>query len=156
MTLDILRKTGGWCVELQQPLKTHSGAVSAIEIRPPSADHVIRWGAYEIPSMLALLSELCGLSEKELRQLPATEFSRVMFAFNSVLPPTIDTKERLLATPEEQMPVSEQVPPPDQDDPRFPAAGGPVVRLAEKKPQPAPEEKPLDLSPPPITEAVVR
>jgi hypothetical protein len=156
MTLDILRRTGGWCVELQQPLKSRNGDVTAVEIRPPTADHVIRWGAYEIPSILALLSELCELPEKLLRQLPASEFSRVMFAFNNVLPPTIDTKERLLATPEEQLPEPEQVPVPDQIDPRFPAAVGPVVRLKENKPSPPPEDKPMDLAPPPVSEIVNR
>jgi hypothetical protein len=74
MTLDLLRRTGGWCVELRQPLVTHSGEVSAIEIRPPTADMMIRWNAYEITSSLALLSRLCDLPEKVLRQLGADDF----------------------------------------------------------------------------------
>jgi hypothetical protein len=152
MTLDILRRTGGWCIELQQPLKLRTGEITAVEIRPPTADHVIRWDNYEIPSQLALLSELCDVPEKSLRQLPATEFSRVMFAFNSMLPPTFNTKDRLMATPDDQIPVEESAPPLDQRDPRFPEASGPVVRLNERKPPP--EDQPMNLTPPPISEVV--
>jgi hypothetical protein len=153
MTLDILRKTGGWCVELQLPLRLRTGEITAIEIRPPTADHVIRWDNYDIPSQLALLSELCDVPEKSLRQLPATEFSRVMFAFSNMLPPTFNTKDRLMATPDDQMPVEENIPPPDQLDPRFPDAGGPVVRLTERKPPP-PEDQPMNFAPPPISEVI--
>lgn len=154
MTLDILRKTGGWCVELQQPLKTHAGEVTAIEIRSLTADHVIRWDNFEISSQLALLSELCGVSERSLRQLPATEFSRVMFAFNNMLPPTFNTKDRLMATPDDQLPP-EEIPPPDQQDPRFPATSGPVVRLTERKPPvPPPEDQPMNLTPPVVSEVI--
>ncbi len=156
MTLDILRKTGGWCVELQQPLRSHTGDITAIEIHPPTADMVIRWGNYEIESMLALLSRLCGLPEKLLRQLPTADFDRVMFAFMNTVGASIkrDIEEgkRLLATPDDQLTEPEQaIPPPDQKDPRFPDPGGPVVRLAEKK-QPA--EAPMNLAPPQVSEVV--
>jgi hypothetical protein len=156
MTLDILRKTGGWCVELQQPLKSHTGDITAIEIRPPTADIVIRWGNYEIDSMLALLSRLCDLPERLLRQLPTADFDRVMFAFMNTVGATIkadiESGKRLLATPDEQMTEPEQlVPPPDPVDPRFPDPGGPVVRL---KPPVPPADAPMNLAPPPVSEAV--
>ena len=157
MTLDILRKTGGWCVELQQPLRSHTGDITQIEIRPPTADIVIRWGNYEIDSMLALLSRLCGLPEKLLRQLPTADFDRVMFAFmntvGSSIKADIEGGKRLLATPDEQLTEPEQIiPPPDQVDPRFPDPGGPVVRLTEKKPPDI--APPMNLAPPPVSEAV--
>jgi Phage tail assembly chaperone proteins, E, or 41 or 14 len=159
MTLDILRRTGGWCVELQYPLKHHSGDITSIEIRPPTADHVIRWGSYEIESMLALLSRLCDLPENLLRQLPTADFDRVMFAFMNVVGPSIKADieggKRSLATADAELPESERVPVPDQKDPRFPAIDGPVVRLAEKKPAPPPEDQPMNLGPPrQATEAV--
>jgi hypothetical protein len=157
MTLDILRRTGGWCVELQQPLKSHTGEITAIEIRPPTAEIVIRWGNYEIESMLALLSRLCDLPERVLRQLPTADFDRVMFAFmntvGSSIKADIEEGKRPLATPDELMPEPEKmVPAVDQRDPRFPDPGsGPVVRLAEKKPADVP---PMNLNPPPVSEAV--
>ena len=158
MSLDILRKTGGWCVELQTPLKHHTGDVTAIEIRAPTADLVIRWGNYEISSMLALLSRLCDLPERLLRQLPQHDFDRVMFALINVVGPQIkaDIEEgkRLLATPDEELPEEQAIPVPDQIDPRFPAASGPVVRFTEKKPPPPPEDSPIDFAPPSVSEAV--
>jgi hypothetical protein len=161
MTLDILRKTGGWCVELQQPLKHHSGDITAIEIRPPTADIVIRWANYEITSTLALLSRLCDLPERLLRQLPQSEFDRVMVALVHVVGPQIKQEieegKRLFATAEEDLPPEEQIPVLDQQDPRFPAVAGPVVRLAEKKPAPPPppaEDSPINFGPPSVSEAV--
>jgi hypothetical protein len=158
MTLDILRKTGGWCVELQQPLKLRSGEVTAIEIRPPTADHVIRWGAYQISSTLALLGELCDLTERQLRQLPAQDFERVYFALRNVVPNNmrieIEEGKRLLATPDEDLPAEVNVPSLDQLDPRFPATVGPVVRLTERKPPPPEEDQPMNLDPPAISEVI--
>ena len=162
MTLDILRRTGGWCIELQQPLKHRGNDVTAVEIRPLTADLVIRWQAYEISSMLALLSRMCDLPELLLRQLQQDDFKRVMFAFMYAVGPEIKAEceegKRLLATPEEDLPQSERIPVPDQVDPRFPATDGPVVRLTEKKPSPPPSPpdngSPMNLGPPSISERV--
>jgi hypothetical protein len=135
VTLDILRKTGGWCVELQQPLKLGPNhEIAQIEIRPSTADHMIRWVQEKIPSTLALLSELCDVPERALRQLPSHDFDRVMLAFHNILPAAIRQDwtdgTRPLATPEEDIPVQQaMVPGTDQLDPRFPAAEGPVVRM---------------------------
>lgn len=159
MTLDILRRTGGWCIELQQPLKHRGADIAAVEIRPPTADLVIRWTAFEIPSMLAMLSRLCDLPERLLRQLPQHDFDRVMFAFMQVVGPQIKAEceggTRLLATPEEDLPESERIPVSDQVDPRFPAVDGPVVRLTEKKPAPSADDAaPMKFGPPEVSEAV--
>lgn len=146
MTLDILRRTGGWCVELQQPLKLGPGKeISQIEIRPMTADQTIRWAEERIPSTLALLSELCDVPEKAIRQLPQTEFDRVMMALTSVVSNTVkkswEAGTRPLATPEEQVSPDEPelfVPAVDQIDPRFPAADGPVVRMGTAPLKPPP------------------
>ena len=163
MTLDILRKTGGWCVELQQPLKHRVGGVvteiTAVEIRPLTADLIIKWTDAEIVSMLALLSRMCGISEMGLRQLPQQDFDRVMSGFFVAVGPTIkaecESGKRPLATPEAELPPEAALPMPDQQDPRFPLAEGPVVRL---KPPPTPqspaEDAALDIAPPNVTEAV--
>jgi hypothetical protein len=145
MAGDILRKTGGWTVELNQPLKGYGREYTEIDIRPATADHVIRWAEQRIPSTFALLSELCNVPEKTLRQLITVDFDRVMMAFLAVMPPLIkadwDAGARPLATPEEQLPeVERYVPPPDQLDPRFPAVAGPVRRLQPKPPEPPPPD----------------
>ena len=140
------------------PLKHQSGEIAAIEIRRPRADQVIRWSAYQISSVLALLSELCGLPERLLRQLPTHDFDRVMLALGQVLPASIkaemDEGKRLLATPDEELPPEKMTPVLDQQDPRFPAVAGPVVRLSEKKPAAPPEDKPIDFGPPQVSEVV--
>lgn len=143
MTIDVLRRTGGWMVELQQPLKTRTGEVSAVEIRRPTADVVIRWGRYEIASTLALLAELCGLPEKVIRQLPNDDFERVVFALTNVVGPVIradlEQGKRPLASEEEELPEEERgVPMADPIDPRFPAVDGPVRRLQPRPVAPAP------------------
>jgi hypothetical protein len=133
MTIDILRRHGGWCIELQYPLHSHTGEITAIEIRRPTADVIIRWGDRQIHSTLGLLTELCGVPENVLRQLPSDDFDRVLFALLNILPGSLKSElqegGRPLATPDELLPVSAQIPPPDQLDPRFPAVNGPVQRI---------------------------
>jgi hypothetical protein len=152
MTLDILRRTGGWCVELQQPLKLGPGKeITQIEIRPMTADHTIRWGEEAIPSTLALLSELCDVPERALRQLLHQDFDRVMMALGNVVSSIVkkswEEGTRPLSTPDELLPAQEQfVPAVDQQDPRFPDAGGPVVRMQPGPiiSPPAPQRDPAD------------
>jgi hypothetical protein len=139
VTLDILRRTGGWCVELQQPLKGNSGDIPAIEIRPTTADQIIRWAQGQIPSTLALLSELCGVPERTLRQLPNQDFERVMLAMTYLMPAIVkadwEKGDRPLATPNEELVQQEDyVPPPDPVDPRFPLVDGPVRRMPPNPP----------------------
>lgn len=163
MSIDILRRTGGWCVELRVPLVGHAGQIDAIEIRKATADVMIRWGRREFPSMLALLAHLCNQPESLLRQLDADDFDRVMFAFINVVPSTIKSEMQggdspiPMATPDDQLPAESQIPVPDQQDPRFPAVSGPVVRFGKPPSPPTPlEEEPpsMNLAPRPATEAV--
>jgi hypothetical protein len=152
-----MRKHGGWCVELVHPLKHQGADIAAIEIRRPNADQVIRWRQGHYASILAFVSQLCGVSERLLRQLDSDDFDRIIFAFMNCMPPAIkddlESSGKPLATPDEELSRIEPAPVPDQRDPRFPAVDGPVVRLAEKKPPP--EEPPaMDFSPPPVSEAV--
>lgn len=146
-------------IELQQPLKLGpSKEIAAIEIRPTTADHMIRWGQQKIPSTLALLSELCDVPERALRQLPSHDFDRVMQALIAVMPAVMkvdfEQGQRPLATPESEMPEQEQhVPAPDQVDPRFPAADGPVVRMPpgpiiQANSNKDDEAAPMNMSPP--------
>ena len=158
MASDTLRKSGGWCVELRYPVKHHiAGEISAIEIRKPNADQVIRWRQDQYPSILAFLSQLCGVQERVLRQLDSDDFDRVIFAFMNCMPSAVKDdlgeSKKPLATPDDELPEAERVPIPDQVDPRFPVADGPVVRFTEKKTSP-PEDKPMDFAPPPVSEAV--
>lgn len=156
MSLDILRKSGGWCVELQLPLKTAAGKeISQIEIRRPRADNAIRWNERRYASTLALLSELCDVPENLLRELTTEDFDRVMLAFYNVVPKTIQTDFAggmlPLATPEEESRAApDWAPPPDQQDPRFPKVEGPVQRMpqpARPAPTPLEEEQGMSLEP---------
>lgn len=158
MTLDILRRTGGWCIELQQPLRLGpTKEITQIEIRPTTADHMIRWGQQRIPSTLALLAELTDVPERVLRQLPSHDFDRVMRALivgimPEVMKVDVEQGTRPLATPESEIPEQEAyVPPPDQIDPRFPAVDGPVVRMPPGpiiQPKPPEEPAPMNMMPP--------
>jgi hypothetical protein len=160
MSIDILRRSGGWCVELQYPLRGHAGDISAIEIRRPTGDHVIRWGEGAIVSLLALLSELSDVPEKLLRQLPSNEFDRVIFALLQTIPAAmkadLEKGERPLATPEYELPPSERVPAPDQIDPRFPAVDGPVQRIRQEPPAvvPAADGSGMNLTAPSVSQPV--
>jgi hypothetical protein len=124
-----------------------------VEIRPATADHIIRWAQWRIPSTLALLAELSDIPEKTLRQLTSSDFDRVMLAMINVLPPLIkadwEQGQRPMATPEEELPEAERgVPPPDPLDPRFPAAEGPVRRL-QSQPLPPTTTSPPEAETPP-------
>lgn len=162
MTLDILRKTGGWCVELQRPLMVGPGReITQVEIRPTTADHMIRWMEGRIPSTLALLAELSDVPEPVLRQLLTADFDRVLMALHSVLPPIIkkDWEEgsRPLSTPEAELDTQQYVPAPDQIDPRFPAADGPVVRMGTgplRPPQPDDDVPDMNLTAPSAVQLV--
>ena len=141
-----------------QPLKLGpSKEISQLEIRPTTADQMIRWGQGKIPSTLALLSELCDVPEKVLRQLPSGDFDRVMMALINIMPAVMkadfEQGHRPLATPEEDLPAQEQlVPAPDQIDPRFPAVDGPVVRMPPgpviQQPSKADDAAPMNMMPP--------
>jgi hypothetical protein len=156
MAIDILRKTGGWCVELQTPLSYRGATISTIEVRSSTANTTIRWLDGQIPSALALLSELCDQPERLLRQLVDHDFDRVMMAlFNCVSPSVradLEQGRRPMATPEADLPEDQQVPVNDQVDPRFPAVDGPVRRF--KSPRQEQDDAGMNLQPPDSVKAV--
>lgn len=130
----ILRKTGGWAVELISPIRDKNGTeIDTIEIRQLDFDLSIKWSRAEIPSFLALLAILSNIPEKVLRTLVYPDVDRVLLAFFNVLPPAIQgdfTKGVMpIATPLEELPEAERGPLPDPIDPRFPRADGPVKRF---------------------------
>lgn len=156
MTIDILRKTGGWLVELQQPLKHHGKDVLAVELRAATANTVIRWEDGKFLSTLGMVSEMSGLPERLLRELDAKDLDRVLLALSCMLPPVMQeamrTQRLPLATPDDEMNESQKLPVDDQIDPRFPAVDGPVHRMKPKEP-PKSDDEAMNLSPPGTVEA---
>lgn len=139
MAGDVLRRTGGWCVELMLPLKHGGGTIDAIEIRPPDLNTVTRWGRGEIPSSLALLAELCGVPERALRCITYPDADRLILALFNVVPQQIKNDftngAYPLATPDELLPAEEPgTRELDPEDPRFPKSDVPV------RPKPRPVE----------------
>lgn len=126
---DTMKKDGGWTIELFHQLPTGQ---SSITISPLTLDAVIRWGDQEVPSTLALLSELCGIPEISLRQLRYPDVERVLLAFFSVIPPNIkadfEKGVRPLATAINELPADQRAQLADPIDPRFPYASGIVQR----------------------------
>lgn len=128
-----MRRDGGWTVELINPI----GNLNELVFKPISLDHTIRWTRHQFPSVLALISELTGVKEYELKKLTGVDSERIFIAFSFMAPPHIKTDfeqgTRPLATPEEEMTdaqryeeVDSQV---DELDPRFPKVDGPVKRF---------------------------
>jgi hypothetical protein len=158
VTIDILRKTGGWCVELQTPLSYRGKTIDSIEVRMSTANDTIRWLDGHIPSALALLSRLCDLPEPLLRQLVDRDFDRVMMALFNCVSSSVRTDlergQKPMATPEEDLPEDQQgVPVNDQVDPRFPAVDGPVRRF-KPTPQQEQDDAGMNLQPPDSVKAV--
>jgi hypothetical protein len=151
MALDILRRTGGWCVELMVPIKVGVKEVDQIEIKPPTIAVMTRWQRGDIPSSMALLAELSGVPEMALTNISYPDADRVLLALYSVVPKPMQADftagARPLATPEELMPEPEAgTRPLAQDDPRFPQHDGPVVPLGPvpaAPPAPPPEPPPM-------------
>jgi hypothetical protein len=138
MTLDILRRSGGWAVELAVPIKHAGRQIDVIEIRPPDMQHIVRWGRGQIPSSMALLAELSGVPEMALRSITYPDADRVLLALFNVVPQQMKNDftsgKAPLATPEELMPEDEPgTRAVDQDDPRFPMADG-LVRPLRSQP----------------------
>jgi hypothetical protein len=149
MALDILRRTGGWCVELAVPIKVGVKEVDQIEIKPPTIAMMTRWQRGDIPSSMALLAELSGVPELALTNISYPDADRVLLALYSVVPKPMQADftagERPLATPEELMPKPDPgTRPVAEDDSRFPQHDGPVQPL--KPPEP-PSPPPM---PPPM------
>jgi hypothetical protein len=139
MPSNTLKRDGSWVVELLMPIKDNQNRdINEITISSPGFEHVIRWGTQEIPSTLALLSELTGLPEKMLRTITYPDVDRVMLAFTAILPPAIKADfakgARPFATAMDELPPG----PPLNDpiDPRYPRVDGPVQRMPSSMPGP--------------------
>ena len=115
------------------PLKHGSREINHIVIQPPRYEHTIRWNRGDIPSGLALLSELCGLPERVLRQAVGSDMERLTMGFaiqGRFAHTDVAEGRRPLATPEELLPELEpQARMVDQVDPRFPHVEGPIKRF---------------------------
>ena len=151
MALDILRRTGGWMVELAVPIKVGNKDVTEIEIKAPTISILTRWQSGAIASSMALLSELCGIPEQSLVNIAYPDADRVLMALFNVVPQPIKSDFTAGARPLAS--EGDQIPEPDPgtrpvavDDPRFPHHDGPVQPLAPAPP-PSPEPPP----PPPST-----
>lgn len=159
-----LKRDGSWVVELQTPLKHAGKDVMEITIHPPGFEHVIRWGQNDIPSVLALLAELTHLPERLLRTITYPDVDRVMLAFTSMMPLSIQTDFQKGSKPfassiddlEDEAPVSDQI------EPRFPHVDGPVRRMppevmpkdTPKTATPAQDGSGISAAPPPTMKAV--
>lgn len=130
-----IKRNGGWTIELSNPI----GIVNELIIQPVTLDHTVRWARSEIPSFLALISELTGIKESLLKQLTGTDSDRMFIAISFILPPQIkkdfEDGTRPLATPVELMTGAQKYEEIDSDvdelDPRFPKVNGPVKRFKQ-------------------------
>jgi hypothetical protein len=155
-----MRRDGGWTLELINKV----ASIDELVFKPVSLDHTIRWTRYEIPSVLALISELTGVKEYVLKQLTGQDSDRMFVAFSFIAPSHIkedfEKGNRPLATPKEVMTdaqkyeeVDSQV---DEVDPRFPKVDGPVKRFHQQATddQPFNDEVGVDLSGPNVMKKV--
>jgi hypothetical protein len=154
-----MRNDGTFVVELYTPLKYQNRDIDHIIIQAPRYEHSIRWNRGEIPSGFALLSELCNLPERLLRQVVNPDIDRITFAlFAQAKFAQTDVFEGKipLATPDEQLPEeSSETKLGDQIDPRFPHFEGPIKRFPTPPvtqvpgiaPAPAPAPSPTPAAP---------
>jgi hypothetical protein len=153
MTVVTLKRDNSWAVELSTPLQGPNGEITVLTIKPLSLDQIVRWGREEIPSQLALLSEMCGVQERLLKMLVAPDIDRVLMAFSAILPQSVMNSIRdrnaPLATAEEQLGMPEPGAIPDQQDPRFPHVEGEIRRFPEP-----PQFRPPTVNPPAAKPAV--
>lgn len=127
-----IKRNGGWTIELSTPIDK----IEQIDLAPVTLDHTIRWARGEIPSVLALITELTGVTEKQLKQLSGVDTDRLFIAFSFIASGAIkkdfENGTRPLATPLELMSDEERYAELDQNDPhdpRFPKIDEPVRRF---------------------------
>lgn len=144
-----IKRNGDWAVELTEPLVLGQQIIKVLNIARPSMDHTIRWLSGQIPSSLALLSELSGVPETALRSLRSPDSERLMLAFFNILPPplqedfkngakplaTADAGSSVAAPPSDAPFIPPTEHESDPADPRFPKIDGPVVPLREPVPR---------------------
>lgn len=85
---------GGFSVPLTVPVQHAGKTIDIINIAPARLDHAVRWAEGKISTTVALLAELTGLTEEELRSITYPDVDRVMGAFMMLLPPAIATDIR--------------------------------------------------------------
>lgn len=147
-----MRNDGTFVVELYTSLKYQNRDIDHIIIQAPRYEHSIRWNRGEIPSGFALLAELCNLPERLLRQVANPDIDRITFAlFAQAKFAQTDVFEGKipLATPDEQLPETEEVKMVDQVDPRFPHFDGPIQRFPTPPVTQVPGAAPASAPPPP-------
>lgn len=117
------KRTGARRVELVAPFDAGCNRIiDAIEMRPVTLDHVLRWQAGLIGDPFALLAELSGLTADILGQLMYPDADIVMGEFALHCPPAIrNTLGQTAIVPSADAPaVREPQPPPHEDDPDTP------------------------------------
>lgn len=127
------RRDGTFVVELYTPIKYQNRDIDHIVIQAPRYEHNIRWNRGDIPSGFALLSELCNLPERVLRQAVGPDIEHITLAFGAqarFAHTDVFEGRRPLATPDEQLPEEQpETKLGDQIDPRFPHFEGPIKRF---------------------------
>jgi hypothetical protein len=75
-------------LDLYVPVALHGGGrvLSSVTIAPAKFDHIMRWDEGKIDGAHALLLELTGLGETELRAMAVPDSSRLMAIFVASLP----------------------------------------------------------------------
>lgn len=154
-----MKRNGGWTIELANPI----GGLSVVELQPLQLDHTIRWARHDIPSVLALIAELSGVKEKQLKQLTGGDIDRIFIAFSFIASGTIksdfDQGKRPLSTPLDLMSEEDRYAELDENDPidpRFPKVDEPVKRFKDAPPEPQPPaaDGGMNINPPEVLKKV--
>lgn len=77
---------GGRVVDLYVPQTILGRRIRRVVIAPCRLDHLLRWQDGDFASSIALLAELAGMTEYDLRQLTFPDVDRVMAEFLALLP----------------------------------------------------------------------
>ena len=102
------KRTGARRVELVAPFDAGCGRIiDAVDIKPVTLDHVLRWQAGLVSDPIALLAELSGLGADILGQLTFPDADIVMQEFALHCPPAIRTSLSQTAIVPSPAPVAE-------------------------------------------------
>ena len=107
-----MRRDGSFVVELFTPLNHNGKVIDCLIIKPTRFEHTTRWQRGEIPSALALLSELTDLPERVIRQAVYPDMDRITIALFAqarfAQADVLVNNERPFATPEELLPTPQE------------------------------------------------